>query len=82
MKDRHPGCSNMRNSEWVEMKETDPDDFARAVTLDRQIRRADRKNKKGGIYLHRSRVPLDEANFKHIDEPLPISSMGNDVCFT
>lgn len=75
-------CSNMRDSEWAEMKETDPDDFARAVTLDRQIRRADRKNKKGGIYLHRSRVPLDEANFKHIDEPLPMLETCNDVCFT
>lgn len=76
-------CSNMRNSEWAQMRKTDPQDFEQAIIMDQFIREKDAINKKGNIYLHKSRVPLDEVDLiTYIDEPLPMHKMCADVCFT
>lgn len=61
-------CSNMRNSEWKQMKKTDPQDFEQAIIMDQFIREKDAINKKGNIYLHRSRVPLNDVD---LSEPEP-----------
>lgn len=51
-------CPNMRDAEWSEMKENDPEDFALAVQFDHDIRKDD-----PGLFLHDAYIPLDQVNF-------------------
>jgi hypothetical protein len=70
-------CPHMNDSEWAEVKAHDPDDFAQAVALDAAIREADTQ---GGVYLHKSLVPLAEAEFASQEE-LPLFECANS-CWT
>jgi hypothetical protein len=76
-------CPHMRNDQWVELRRAYPATFAKAVTLDEQIRRDD---KRGGVYLHDSRLPLAEVDFSpaQSEEPSlfgPTSDCGVVGCF-
>lgn len=55
------GCPFHDDVAWREMKLHDPESFADAVAIDRQIRRMPKL--KGEVYLHRSCKPLDEIDF-------------------
>ncbi len=55
------GCPYHSDVMWRQMREEDPDGFADAVAIDRLIRTGFR-NLRGEVYLHRSCVPLDEAD--------------------
>lgn len=55
------GCPYHSDSLWRQMREEDPDAFADAVAIDRMIRTGFR-NLRGEVFLHRSCVPLDEAD--------------------
>ncbi|WP_372502291.1 hypothetical protein P7L66_12645 [Tistrella mobilis] len=55
------GCPYHSDVVWRQMRDEDPDGFADAVAIDRLIRTGFR-NLRGEVYLHRSCVPLDEAN--------------------
>ena len=47
---------------WRDMKERDPETFARAVKFDHALRSGGKlKNTNGEVYLHRSFIPLEEA---------------------
>jgi hypothetical protein len=59
-------CPYMNNAEWRELRRDDPADFDRAVGVDREIRARDTK---GGLYLHRSGVPLEAADLGTEDVP-------------
>lgn len=71
-------CPNMNAEEWLEMKQDDPQDFENAVALDYQIREAD---KKGGVFLHRDRKPLDQVDLTIKYKPAPLWECS-DICFT
>jgi hypothetical protein len=63
------------------MRDNRPDDFAKAVELDEQIRAADREQ---GVYLYRGRVPLAMAD---LDTPEPeeadlFSRCESGMCWT
>lgn len=67
-------CPYRTNAEWREMRDGRPEDFARAVAFDEQVRQgyldgdvARRGRPAGRVYVHRTRVPLAMAN---LDEPL------------
>jgi len=47
-------CPNMGDREWRDVKENYPEDFEKAVQLEREIRRTD-----AGLWLHKRRIPLD-----------------------
>lgn len=49
-------CPNASNDEWFDLKINYPDDFRKAVELEREVRRQD-----PSIFLHCSLKPLDEA---------------------
>jgi hypothetical protein len=51
-------CPNLADDEWLEMKRDWPDDFARAVVIERQMREDDPH-----FWLHPACVPLDEVDF-------------------
>lgn len=66
------GCPFHGNRQWREMRDDQPDDWADAVDFDRQIRggsaraNAAGQELRGSMFLHRSRVPLDEAPIDHV----------------
>lgn len=70
-------CPHLSDAEWIEIKEHHPDDWQRAVALDKRIRAND---KQGGVWLHKSRVPLEFAEFKEREE-LPLFECA-DSCWT
>jgi hypothetical protein len=66
------GCPYHGNAQWRRMRDTDPASWADAVEFDRAIRkgsaRANARGQelRGENYLHRSRVPLDEARIDRV----------------
>jgi hypothetical protein len=49
-------CPNATNDEWLDLKLNYPDDWHKAVELEKEVRRID-----DGIYFHHSMKPLEEA---------------------
>lgn len=74
-------CPNMQNVEWLEMKEDDPQDFIKAIAKDNMLRRVDHTNGFDGIFLHRSRLPLGEADLTVKERPMPLLECA-DSCWT
>lgn len=56
-------CPYRSDEEWKALKEHDPDAFADAVAMDRAIRNGF-VNSTERLFVHRSRVPLDEVDFR------------------
>ncbi|MFH8380671.1 hypothetical protein ACH4E7_06975 [Kitasatospora sp. NPDC018058] len=61
------GCPFHGNAQWRDMRDNRPDEWADAVDFDRQIRSGNARGTANGkpllgeAYLHRSRLPLDQA---------------------
>jgi hypothetical protein len=66
------GCPFHKNAQWRLMRDNDPEAWASAVDFDRRIRNgsaralAQGQRLRGEMYLHRSRMPLDEAPIDHV----------------
>jgi hypothetical protein len=69
-------CPHMNDAEWQEVR-AHPTDWAKAVALDEEIRANDEH---GGVWLHKSRVPLAQAEFADKEE-LPLFECA-DSCWT
>lgn len=69
-------CSNMSDREWREMKESDPQDFAKAVALDYSIRERDPH-----FYIHESGLPLDQVVFSAEREKPSLFGCDSGMCF-
>ncbi len=64
-------CPYKDNTEWLDLKENAPDEFARAVSIDQAIRNG---NPSKGLTtttmaLHRSLKPLETIDFRKSDAP-------------
>lgn len=65
-------CPYAGNARWRQLRDTTPDEWQDAVEFDWQIRegsaRANAQGRKlhGRMYLHRSRVPLDQASIDRV----------------
>ncbi len=59
------GCPYHSNAEWRWIKDNDPEGWAEAIALDRKLRNEGRT--RGTVYLHRSCVPLEDANLDERD---------------
>lgn len=57
------GCPLHGNAAWRDLRDNHPDEWADAVEFDRQIRKGGARGKpiRGEAFLHRSRLPLDQA---------------------
>jgi 3'-phosphoadenosine 5'-phosphosulfate sulfotransferase (PAPS reductase)/FAD synthetase len=61
------GCPFHGNAQWRRMRDNDPEEWADAVAFDRAIRSGNARGNANGkpllgeAYLHRSRLPLDQA---------------------
>lgn len=71
-------CPHRDDATWRELKAEDSDDFQRAVQLEREIRDG---GKWGDVWLHKTRVPLDEAKFDS-EKSLPLLDLCADACWT
>lgn len=71
-------CPHLANEEWAQMKRDDPQDFIEAVKTDCAIRARDQK---GGVYLHRDLMPLDQVDFTIKRKPMPLLECA-DSCWT
>jgi hypothetical protein len=56
-------CPFQSDQNWIRLKTTVPEDFAKAVEVDKAIRDSSKKGIKSKIYVHDSLKPLDEVNF-------------------
>lgn len=54
-------CPFHSDAYWQRLKDYHPEEFAKAVTIDRAIRHSEER--RGIAYLHQSRQPLDEVDF-------------------
>ena len=69
-------CPNHSNSEWREMRDHQPDDFAKAVQIEREFRVNDPDK-----FLHPSRVPLDQVDLSE-EAGLFTGHECTGTCFT
>lgn len=53
-------CTFRTNDQWADMRENEPEEFAEVVAIDKAIRPG-WPGMQGQAFLHRQRVPLDEA---------------------
>lgn len=62
------GCPYRSDSEWKQLKESDPKSFQDAVAVDWALRNVPttRGAIRGEAYLHRSRVPLSDVDFSEV----------------
>lgn len=70
-------CPHRHNSEWRHVRDAYPNQWRDAIRLDEELRDADER---GGVFLHRSRVPLAQAD---LDAPDPAQDRqcGLGMCF-
>lgn len=67
------GCPYHTDSEWGEMRRSDPTSWADAVLVDQALRETERAKRFGGeMYLHKSRKPLDQIRFAAETEQLSL----------
>ena len=67
-------CPYKSNREWRLLRDEDPKGWDRAVEVDRQMREEEVRCAQGhvqGLYVHRSGVPLDQANLGDDQPGLP-----------
>ncbi len=62
------GCPFHGNAQWRSLRDSHPDEWADAVEFDRAIRKGGARGLPPGgeAFLHRSRVPLDQAPIDHV----------------
>lgn len=62
------GCPFHGNAQWRTLRDEHPDEWADAVAFDHAIRRGGARGLplNGTAYLHRSRLPLDQAPIDHV----------------
>ncbi len=71
-------CPHQDAEEWAEVR-ADPEQWAAAVQLDREIRERDAKH---ALYLHSSRISLDMADLT-VDDRMPLFRHCQDSgCWT
>jgi len=61
------GCPFHNDNQWRDMKMNDPSSFADAVAFNKAIRQTTR-NADLTRYLHSSRTPLDEVDFRNLED--------------
>ena len=68
-------CPNMRHDEWQDLKENYPEEFAKAVKLEVEVRQKDPH-----AFFHRSCKPLDQVDFER-EPDLFNRPCDSGVCF-
>jgi hypothetical protein len=72
-------CPNRNNAEWLQQFTQAQDDHAKAIALDAEIRERDALK---SVYLHRSVLPLADADFSLSNEPRTMFDECANYCHT
>lgn len=70
-------CPYRSDAEWRHLRATDPDDFDKAVALEREIQAVD-----PDLWFHKSAVPLSAANFGESQSDMFGETCASGMCFT
>ena len=73
-------CPNMTNAQWREVRDTAPNEFARACAIDEDTRAQNLMEIGIPIYLHQSRVPLRDADLDAADGRGEARQCGLGMC--
>lgn len=73
------GCPFTSGERWAEMKQNRPDEFADAVSFDREIRHG-LAGVEHPVYLHRSLKPLEEVQFDTSDKRGGFTNECQGIC--
>ena len=68
-------CPYQNNEGWLFLKNVYPEDFNKAVEVDRKIRNSSKRGIKEPIFLHRSCVPIEDIDFENTQ-----NTLFNDEC--
>ncbi len=71
-------CPNRNDTEWQHLRDNWPEDWGKACKMDIMIRERDQR---GGVWLHKSLVPLAQANIEDKREPLPLFQCDSGFCY-
>lgn len=71
-------CPHRTNEEWRFIRDNYPDQWAEAIAIDHDTRMLDAR---GGVFLHQSRVPLEQADLDAPDRREPQRQCGLGMCF-
>ena len=74
-------CPYHNDTEWRALRDEEPEQFARAVNFEREFQRSKNQNfmqKPNQIFLHDSRVPLDQVDISTDLERGQMSLFGNE----
>lgn len=71
-------CPHKGNTEWRVIRDEHPAEWEAACQLDDEIRENDDR---GGVWLHKSRVPLREADLSEPETPEMMRQCGLGMCF-
>ncbi len=66
----------MANPEWESLRNDDPDDFKKAVEIEREVRAIDPH-----FYLHESCIPLDMADLKAPEKSAKRGGCSSGMCY-
>lgn len=72
-------CPYRRVAEWRRLRDESPDDFAKAVEIDRAIRAPEYVRRVGRCYVHNSMVPLDQVDLS-TDQERGQPNLWDDEC--
>lgn len=70
-------CPYHSNHEWRRLKKEEPEEFKKAVKLDKEIRDGV-YNVRDELFVHKSRMPLDEVDLRTDDEKGQLSLWGDE----
>ena len=71
-------CPHKGNAEWTVIRDQHPAEWEAACQLDEEVRANDQR---GGAWLHKSRVPLREADLSEPETPEVMRQCGLGMCF-
>ena len=74
-------CPYHNDHEWRRLRDEEPQEFARAVKFERKFAESKSQNKvmrSFALFLHDSRVPLDQVDFRTDGEKGQMSLFGNE----
>lgn len=70
-------CPYRTDAEWLHLQATDPDDFAAAIELEKEVQAVDPL-----LFLHRSGKPLESVDFGRDQGDMFRDSCASGMCFT
>lgn len=77
-------CPHKQNSQWRHIRDHHPEDFEKAIEIDKEIRDHDprEESEQGGeLFLHHSRTPLSEADLDIDDKNQQHRQCSLGMCF-